>query len=269
MPRPLDTAPDVEERMFEIYRAMPVERKLRILRDAYRTMRLLHSTGFVQQHPGANRSEIQRDWINKTWGESPSTEIAEAVDVQSLDNVAILQRALDAFRKLGIPFAIGGSWASSVYGEPRSTLDVDLAAAPFPGQEEQLAKEIGDDFYCSVESMRAANRERSCFNLLHTTSGFKIDVFVQKDRVYDRMLLTRSSLRSLPDGTTLPLVSPEDIVLLKLEWYRIGGEVSDQQWRDIRGVLKARRGDLDEEYLDHWAAELGVRDLLQNAQLDS
>jgi hypothetical protein len=61
-------------------------------------------------------------------------------------------------------------------------------------------------------------------------------------------------------------VSPEDLLLLKLEWYRMGNEVSDQQWTDILGVLRVQAGQLDEAYLDHWAADLRVADLLARAR---
>jgi hypothetical protein len=62
------------------------------------------------------------------------------------------------------------------------------------------------------------------------------------------------------------VVSPEDVILLKLEWFRLGGEMSDRQWGDILGVLRVQAGQLDADYLDHWAAELGVLDLLGKAR---
>jgi hypothetical protein len=57
--------------------------------------------------------------------------------------------------------------------------------------------------------------------------------------------------------------SPEDTVLAKLEWYRLGGEVSERQWRDVLGVLRARGSQLDLEYMRKWAGELHVGDLLE------
>ena len=61
------------------------------------------------------------------------------------------------------------------------------------------------------------------------------------------------------------VTSPEDVILSKLEWYRMGGEVSERQWRDILGVLKTRAGELDLDYLRQWAKELNVSDLLERA----
>jgi hypothetical protein len=65
------------------------------------------------------------------------------------------------------------------------------------------------------------------------------------------------------------LVSPEDIILLKLEWYRLGGGTSERQWQDILGVLQVQAGRLDQAYLDHWSADLGIADLLQRARQES
>ena len=59
--------------------------------------------------------------------------------------------------------------------------------------------------------------------------------------------------------------SPEDTILSKLEWYRLGGEVSERQWRDVLGVLKTCAGELDLDYLHKWAKEIGVTDLLERA----
>ncbi len=61
------------------------------------------------------------------------------------------------------------------------------------------------------------------------------------------------------------MTSPEDILLSKLERYRLGDETSDRQWKDIMGVLRTKAGELDLVYLRRWAVELGVADLLERA----
>ncbi len=65
------------------------------------------------------------------------------------------------------------------------------------------------------------------------------------------------------------VASAEDTLLAKLEWYRMGGEVSERQWRDVLGALKVQAGALDLEYLHRWASELGVDDLLERALTQS
>ena len=73
----------------------------------------------------------------------------------------------------------------------------------------------------------------------------------------------------LESETSANFTSPEDTVLSKLEWYRMGGEVSERQWRDILGVLKTRAGELDLDYLRKWAKELNVSDLLERILKES
>lgn len=61
----------------------------------------------------------------------------------------------------------------------------------------------------------------------------------------------------------------EDALLSKLGWYRKGGETSENQWRDLTGILKTQAATLDFTYLQKWAAELGVADLLDRTRKDT
>jgi len=108
---------------------------------------------------------------------------------------------------------------------------------------------------------------RSSFNLIHLGTAFKVDIFLPKDRAFARMQMERRSRRILLDDPerTAWVTSAEDIILAKLEWFRLGGEVSERQWRDVLGVMKTQGTLLDDVYLRHWAVELGVLDLLGRA----
>ena len=182
-----------------------------------------------------------------------------------------LREVLRVFTTLRIPYALGGSMASSVYGTWRSTLDADISAEPFPGREPQLVAAFGEDYYISLTAVQQAVRQRSSFNIINTSTGFKADVFVCKDRPFEESAMARRLTVDLPDapGEPLTLYTPEDVILFKLWWYRLGQESACQQWSDVLGVLKVQAGKLDPAYLDHWAADLGVGDLLQRARQES
>jgi hypothetical protein len=60
-------------------------------------------------------------------------------------------------------------------------------------------------------------------------------------------------------------LEPAVEALEKLSWFRSGGEVSENQWKDIRGVLQVQRAVLNIGYLRRWARELGTGDLLEKA----
>lgn len=187
------------------------------------------------------------------------------------ENVPVLQEVIAVLSRLEIPYALSGSWASSLLGKPRFTQDADLIVEPFAGKEADFCASFGEDYYVSLEAVRDALRRRSSFNVIHMPSGFKVDLFVQKERPFDQSIMVRRQPETVP-GTDLPsimMVSAEDIILLKLEWYRLGGEASEQQWRDVVGVLEVQADRLDPQYLDQWAANLGVADLLQRARQES
>lgn len=181
--------------------------------------------------------------------------------------IAVTLLVIDALNRLDVPYLIGGSLASTVHGLVRTTQDADLVADLRPEQATPLVQALGDAFYASFEAIQAAIRQRSSFNLIHLETMFKIDVFVSKQRPFDQAQFERRTIQVVaaePEQTAY-VASAEDTVLAKLEWYRLGGEVSERQWRDILGVLKVQGERLDRAYLQRWAVELGVADLLQQA----
>ncbi len=185
------------------------------------------------------------------------------------ESVDIVQEVAAVLDRLQVPHALGGSWASSLFGKPRLTHDADITVEPFPGKEAAFCASFGEDYYVSLPMIQDAIRRRSSFNIIHWSSGFKVDLFVRKDRPFEASVLARRRSYPLSEGHALTLVSPEDVILLKLEWYRLGGGTSERQLEDVRGVLQVQAGKLDRTYLDRWAADLGVGDLLQRARQES
>jgi len=173
----------------------------------------------------------------------------------------------EALEALGVPYLIGGSLASAAHGMARSTLDADLVADLRPEHAKPLARALSGVFYADEEAIREAIRLRRSFNVIHLATMFKVDVFVCKGRAYDRVQLGRRLAETVDaeSGRRAYFATAEDTILAKLEWYCLGGEVSDRQWGDILGVLKAQGSRLDRAYLQHWADQLGVSDLLERA----
>jgi hypothetical protein len=121
--------------------------------------------------------------------------------------------------------------------------------------------------------IRGALRTRGSFNLIHLRTAYKVDVYVPKDRLFDRAELERSRTQAIPlaDGSIwqAPVASAEDTVLAKLDWFRQGGEVSDRQWRDVIYILRLRKAELDASYLRRAADAIGVADLLERADREA
>lgn len=185
--------------------------------------------------------------------------------------VEFVRRIAAVLEKLGIPYHVGGSFASSAHGMYRASADVDFVIDPTAEQLESLRRILTPDFYVSESAVREALRDRSTFNAVHTATSFKIDFFIKGTSAFDAEELRRSVPQAIDSADPRPVLlkSAEDTILRKLDWYRRGGEASDRQWQDVRSILAAARGTLDEEHLDHWARELGVGDLLEKARREA
>ena len=168
--------------------------------------------------------------------------------------------------ELGIAYALGGSMASSLIGEPRSTVDVDIAIKLEHEAGAALLDRVSAEFYVPIDSARVAIEVHSSFNLIDTAHGLKVDLFVLGEGLLDRMQIERRIKITIPgvsDG--LWVTSPEDQVLRKLDWYRSAGQQSERQWRDVVGILRVHGDAIDIVYLDETAQELDLQSLLDEA----
>ncbi len=267
----IDTSAEARGVLADVHRRMPPARKLQLQAADYRSERDLHEAGVRRRNPDATRAEIRASWNLVRLGPGPWTLAREPSMDRPLDNLDIVREVVAALDRLGIDYALGGSWASSFHGEPRSTRDADLTVEPFPGKEAAFVGSFGPDYYLSLDAVTQAVRGRRTFHIINTIAGFKVDIFIRKDAPFERSVLSRRTRVEMPGdpGPPLALISAEDSILLKLEWYRLGNETSERQWLDVLGVMRVQAGRLDDAYLDQWAAELGVAELLAGARRDA
>lgn len=181
------------------------------------------------------------------------------------DIIEVTLKVVRVFEKLGIAYHIGGSLASSAFGIARTTLDVDIVADVKLEQALFIKEALQEEFYVDAEMITDAIKRQTSFNLIHYETMFKIDVFILKNRLFDRQAFLRRLEKSVSENGSQRLffATPEDIILNKLEWYKMGGRTSDRQWNDVLGVLKVQGRQLDMVYLKQWAEELNVSDLLE------
>ena len=187
------------------------------------------------------------------------------------EQIAVTMLVSDALETLGVQYVIGGSFASALHGVMRATMDADLMADLREEDIAPLVQMLGEGFYADAEMMREAIVQHSSFHLIHLDTMFKVDEFVARPRDFDRTQLARRQLHLLSEDPErwAYVASAEDTILAKLEWYRLGGEGSDRQWRDALGVLKVQGLRLDLAYMHQIAAGLGVKDLLERALEES
>lgn len=187
------------------------------------------------------------------------------------DILAALEPISQTFDELGVQYYVGGSVASSAYGIARATLDVDIVSDLRHPHVSPLVDILKKSYYIDKDVILEAIDSHSSFNVIHLDTMIKVDIFVVEDTPYDRETLKRKRKETLDEeqGAQFYLGSPEDVILNKLKWFRMGGGVSEQQWRDVLGVLKVQKSLLDKKYLRHWAAALGLIDLLEEAFHDA
>jgi hypothetical protein len=185
--------------------------------------------------------------------------------------IEVTFKVTGVLEKLDIPYLIGGSLASTLYGMVRTTQDSDVITEMRSEHIQPFIAALQDEFFVDEEMIADAVNRHSSFNIIHRETMFKVDIFIPRPGPFQRSQLARVQRQTfeLEPRVSANFASVEDTILSKLEWYRMGGEVSERQWRDILGVLKIRKGELDLDYLHEWASKLKVSDLLERALQES
>jgi hypothetical protein len=176
------------------------------------------------------------------------------------------------FEKLDVPYLVGGSVASSVYGIPRTTRDVDFVADLAIANIAPLVEALSDECYIDAEMIQDAIETRSSFNILHLPTMHKADVFVQQSNAWAAEQMARRLPQKIVINDreeVIQFACPEDMILQKLHWFRLGGGVSKYQLPDVAGILKVQADRLDYGYLKRWAQELNLTELLAQAYEDA
>lgn len=172
-----------------------------------------------------------------------------------------LEKLIGLIEAAGIPYAVCGSLSSSLYGQPRATNDADIIIAPTQDQLAKLLKALETGYYISNEAALEAMKNRLMFNVIDNKLGWKADLIFRKDSPHQISEFDRRTRAKLM-GIDLWVLSPEDVILSKLDWAKDSG--SEMQFRDALGVLKLQWDKLDWDYLRHWAKELGVEKNLES-----
>ncbi|MDI6449213.1 hypothetical protein [Anaerobaca lacustris] len=187
--------------------------------------------------------------------------------MSELREIQVLERLAEVLDALGIPYAIGGSIASSVYGTVRFTRDADIAILPFAAVADKFYARLKDEFYVSEEAMQQALGCCGSFNIVHYETAFKIDLFLLGPSEFEQQLLVRSRMVRLGETpeSDLCFVSPEDVILLKLRRLSESDGFEESQWGDILGVLAIQGQALNFARLTEDARILGVEELFERA----
>lgn len=260
-PYTLDTSLEAARVQFAVLRRLGLVGRARLTFGLSDGLRRLVADGVHHRHPAFTEQEVRREVLRLTLGDQAVRSLlAGKEDVGMMGQQELLRRLIPKLDQAGIPYMVAGSLSSSFHGEARATNDIDVVINATAEQLEALLTSFGADYYVSVEAARDALRRRSMFNVIDLETGGKVDLIVRKDRPFNEEEFRRRRPVELL-GITALVASPEDTILSKLEWAKLGS--SERQLRDALGVAVIQGQHLDRDYLRKWARELDVADRLE------
>ena len=169
----------------------------------------------------------------------------------------LLRFMVSVLEKLGLRYFVTGSTASIFFGEPRFTNDIDIVVDLSLDRVAEFCAEFSEEaFYLSEGAVRRAVERHRQFNILHPASALKVDVMVPTDTMFNRNRFARMKRIRPESDYEAFFASAEDVIVKKMEFFREGG--SEKHLRDITGILKVSGDDLDRDYIENWAENMGL-----------
>jgi hypothetical protein len=280
-PQSIDTSIEADVLMFQLLRQLTPQQKVQRTCAFNQVVRRLAISGIKNQYPEATEAKVRQEFIKRCLGAEWIEVLSDSRiwgEIVIADPILLAQKIANILLPLNIPYVVGGSVASSLLGENRSTQDLDLVIDLESRTAQRLIDAMSGEFYISesavteaIAKSRTAPRESS-FNVIYLPSMEKADIFVMgSDDPFSASVMSRRQLHPISglQEEGIYIYSSEDIVLQKLSWYKLIPGGSQKQWRDVLGVLKVQGERLDLAYLNQWAVTLQLTDLLSGALLQS
>ena len=177
-----------------------------------------------------------------------------------MEQAELLRHLVETLERLGVRYLVTGSVATIFYGEPRLTNDIDVVVALPSGKVKSLCQSFPfPEYYVDEGAVHTAVETCGQFNIIHPTSGLKIDVVVPADTAFNRSRFARVMRVKPTSDYDASFASAEDVIVKKMEYYREGG--SEKHLGDIVGVLRISGDQIDRAYIADWAQRLGLSEI--------
>ncbi|MDF5729897.1 MAG: hypothetical protein PUP92_18275 [Rhizonema sp. PD38] len=269
-PQSSDTNPEIDKFLMQAFRNMPTWKKAHLTNEATKAIQQWAIIGIRNQNPNATPEEIWFQLAVRCLGKDLANRVHKnniQKKIMDAESIRLMLRVAEILETLAVDYLVGGSVASSILGEPRATLDVDIVANLQLFHVRLLVEAMKGEFYIDEIMVTEAINCCSSFNVIHLDTMIKIDIFILSQEPLAQLEMQRRQelvITQNPERSAW-FASAEDIILQKLIWYRMGNQVSDRQWRDVLGVLKVQAQKLDFNYLKHWGERLNLVDLVAQA----
>ncbi len=269
-PQSSDTNPEIDKFLMQAFRFMPTWKKAHLTNEATKGIQQWAIIGIRNQNPNATLEEIWFQLAVRCLGKDLANRVHKNKSpkkIMDAESIRLVLRVAEILETLAVGYLVGGSVASSILGEPRATLDVDIVADLQLFHVVFLVEAMTGEFYIDEMMVTEAINHCSSFNVIHLDTMIKVDIFILSQEPLAQLEMQRRQqlvITQNPERSAW-FASAEDIILQKLIWYRLGNQVSDRQWRDVLGVLKVQAQKLDFNYLKHWGGRLNLVDLIAQA----
>ena len=185
-----------------------------------------------------------------------------------MDLVSLLKLVIKKLEKLEIPYMLTGGLAVSFWGLPRTTHDIDIIIKAKREDKDKIVNIFKKDFYISEEAVSQAIEQSFTFNIIHYKAGLKIDFWLTKKDPFGILEFQRKQKKKI-FGKEIFIISPEDLILEKLLWYKKGE--SPRHLEDIAGIIEISKPDIN--YIKVWAIQESTieifEEILRNRSLNS
>ena len=272
----IDTPPEIERIQIARLRSFSSSKKFASVRSWTHTLTYANMHAMHNHTIETSERDIAIRFVAREYGEELAANCQADLEqrsgwtIQEPDLVMAMIPVIEVFEQLSVRYYLSGSIACSVYGFPRGAQDIDVVADIQTKHVSSLIAHLQAAYTMNAQALRDAIAQRSAFSLLHLSSLVKVDVMLSRGTPFDSLVSQRAQQLSLIEGyQPIWMASPEDVVLMRLEWYRDGGENADDQWNDILGVEKVQAPTLDLAYLRHVAHTLNDSGLLEQALIDA
>lgn len=274
-----DTSPQAERVLIHLIRQAPMTKRFALVRSLTATTVQANMRNIQKQYPNAEQAEVAQTFLSYSQEQKFQVLVSSLRDqlngrpnwmLQKPDVLAVLQSLSEIFIELEMSYYIGGSLASSLYGMQQLTQDIDIIANLSLLQVPKLVAYLNRDYHFDEQAIRRATQMHTAFSILHLDTLLKVDIIAPQSRLFEQQANRKIQWHILdPHYQPFPLSSPEDLILIKLEQHKEAGILPDDQWNDILGVLKVQATNLDLAYLEKWATNLGIADILMQAYVDA
>lgn len=178
-----------------------------------------------------------------------------------MEQLKVIKLVVDRIENLDVPYFIAGSIASSYYGIPRYTHDVDVVISISENDIRAIIRLFEGEGYLSQEGIQDALSRTGMFNFIHMESGLKVDFWLDRGEPFTKSCFERVRQVEISDGLLVKMASPEDVLLHKIYWDHL--TPSERQIRDAQGILAVQGVKLDIGYIEEWAKKLGIEDKME------